>query len=70
MKCRHCGSELKLPLVGFALAWLAVLLCMRHPGVSPWLVLLACAYPVTEVLYSVWRRRAQNRSAEYVKAHP
>jgi UDP-N-acetylmuramyl pentapeptide phosphotransferase/UDP-N-acetylglucosamine-1-phosphate transferase len=46
-------------LVGFALAWLAVLLLMRHPGVSPWLVLLACAYPVTEVLYSVWRRRRQ-----------
>jgi UDP-N-acetylmuramyl pentapeptide phosphotransferase/UDP-N-acetylglucosamine-1-phosphate transferase len=46
-------------LVGFGLAWLAVLLLMRHPGVSPWLVLLACAYPVTEVLYSVWRRRRQ-----------
>ncbi|MBD3894141.1 glycosyltransferase [Hydrogenophaga sp.] len=46
-------------LVGFALAWLAVLLVMRHPGVSPWLVLLACAYPVTEVLYSVWRRLRQ-----------
>ncbi len=46
-------------LVGFALAWLAVLLLMRHPSVSPWLVLLACAYPVIEVLYSVWRRRRQ-----------
>jgi UDP-N-acetylmuramyl pentapeptide phosphotransferase/UDP-N-acetylglucosamine-1-phosphate transferase len=43
--------------VGFAIAWLAVLLMMRNPGVSPWIVLLASAYPVTEVLYSMWRRR-------------
>jgi UDP-N-acetylmuramyl pentapeptide phosphotransferase/UDP-N-acetylglucosamine-1-phosphate transferase len=43
-------------LSGFCLGWLAVLLLMRHPDVSTWLVLLACAYPVTEVLYSVWRR--------------
>ncbi|MBA4262324.1 MAG: glycosyl transferase [Comamonadaceae bacterium] len=48
-------------LVGFALAWLAVLLLMRHPSVSPWVVLLACAYPVTEVLYSMWRRRRQRQ---------
>lgn len=43
-------------LVGFALAWLAVLLLMRNPGVSPWAALLACGYPVIEVLYSMWRR--------------
>ena len=41
---------------GFALAWLAVLLMARNPSVSPWLVLLASAYPVIEVIYSVWRR--------------
>lgn len=44
-------------LSGFCLGWLAVLLLTRHADVSTWLVLLACAYPVTEVLYSVWRRR-------------
>jgi UDP-N-acetylmuramyl pentapeptide phosphotransferase/UDP-N-acetylglucosamine-1-phosphate transferase len=44
-------------LVGFALAWLAVLLLMRNPAVSPWAALLACGYPVIEVLYSMWRRR-------------
>lgn len=44
-------------LIGFCLGWLAVLLMMRHEHVTTWLVLLACAYPVTEVLYSVWRRR-------------
>lgn len=43
-------------LIGFCLGWLAVLLLMRHPNLSTWHVLLACAYPVTEVLYSVWRR--------------
>lgn len=48
-------------LVGFALAWLSVLLLMRHPNISPWLVLLACAYPVTEVLYSMWRRKRQHQ---------
>lgn len=43
-------------LVGFALAWLAILLIMRNPGISPWAALLACGYPVIEVLYSIWRR--------------
>lgn len=50
-------------LVGFALAWLCVLLMMRHPNVSPWVVLLACAYPVTEVLYSMWRRHRLRQPA-------
>lgn len=43
---------------GFALAWLAVLLPMRNPGVSPWASLMVCAYPIIEVLYSVARRSA------------
>jgi UDP-N-acetylmuramyl pentapeptide phosphotransferase/UDP-N-acetylglucosamine-1-phosphate transferase len=41
---------------GFALGWLAVLLPMRNPSVSAWASLLICAYPVTEVLYSMTRR--------------
>jgi UDP-N-acetylmuramyl pentapeptide phosphotransferase/UDP-N-acetylglucosamine-1-phosphate transferase len=41
---------------GFALAWIAVLLPMRNPAVSPWASLLVCGYPVIEVLYSVARR--------------
>ena len=49
--------------VGFALAWIAVLLLMRHPAVSPWAALLACGYPVIEVLYSVWRRWRNKLSA-------
>jgi len=46
-------------LAGFALAWLSVLLLIRHPHISPWVALLACSYPVIEVLYSMWRRKRQ-----------
>ncbi len=48
--------------VGFALAWLAVLLPMRNPKVSVWAALLVCAYPVIEVLYSVVRRAVKRQS--------
>jgi UDP-N-acetylmuramyl pentapeptide phosphotransferase/UDP-N-acetylglucosamine-1-phosphate transferase len=42
--------------VGFLLAWLALLLPMRNEEISPWASLLACAYPITEVIYSMARR--------------
>ena len=48
--------------VGFALAWLAVLLPMRNPEVSAWASMLVCAYPVIEVLYSMARRRIKRQS--------
>jgi UDP-N-acetylmuramyl pentapeptide phosphotransferase/UDP-N-acetylglucosamine-1-phosphate transferase len=47
---------------GFALAWLAVLLPMRNPGISVWAGLLVCVYPVIEVLYSVVRRTMRHQS--------
>jgi UDP-N-acetylmuramyl pentapeptide phosphotransferase/UDP-N-acetylglucosamine-1-phosphate transferase len=47
---------------GFALAWFAVLLPVRNPGVSVWAGLLVCAYPVIEVLYSVVRRARKRQS--------
>jgi UDP-N-acetylmuramyl pentapeptide phosphotransferase/UDP-N-acetylglucosamine-1-phosphate transferase len=47
---------------GFAMAWLAVLLLVRNPQISPWVCLLVFAYPVIEVLYSVVRRYLQNQS--------
>lgn len=43
-------------LMGFLLAWVAVLLLARNPTVSAWAPLLACGYPILEVLFSVWRR--------------
>jgi UDP-N-acetylmuramyl pentapeptide phosphotransferase/UDP-N-acetylglucosamine-1-phosphate transferase len=42
--------------IGFALAWLAVLMLARHPEVSAWAPLLVCAYPVLEVAFSMLRR--------------
>ena len=42
--------------IGFALAWFAILLPVRHESVSPWASLLICAYPVIEALYSIYRR--------------
>lgn len=49
-------------VLGFWLAWLAVMLMERNPGVSPAAVLLACAYPVVEVLFSVVRRLRRGHS--------
>lgn len=42
---------------GFALAWSAVLLIERNAGVSAFVPLLICIHPVTEVLFSIYRRR-------------
>lgn len=49
--------------VGFALAWVAVMLVERNPSVAAFSVLLVCAHPVIEVLFSVFRRRVK-------KLHP
>lgn len=47
-------------VVGFAMAWLAVLLVMRHPQISPWAVAAIVAYPVVEMLYSIWRKHRRD----------
>jgi UDP-N-acetylmuramyl pentapeptide phosphotransferase/UDP-N-acetylglucosamine-1-phosphate transferase len=44
-------------LLGFLLAWVAVLLPMRSHQVNAWATILVCAYPVLEVGFSVRRRR-------------
>ena len=46
---------------GFALAWVAVLLVQRHPGLSAFAVLLVLAHPVIEVLFSMFRRRVRHQ---------
>jgi UDP-N-acetylmuramyl pentapeptide phosphotransferase/UDP-N-acetylglucosamine-1-phosphate transferase len=43
--------------LGFWCAEIAVLLVCRNPLVSPWQVLALHAYPVTEVLYSIYRKK-------------
>ena len=45
--------------IGFALAWVAVLLIGRNPGVSPFAALTVCVHPVTEVLFSIFRRKVR-----------
>ena len=46
--------------VGFAIAWLSVLLLARHPEVSAFAPLLVCIYPVMEVVFSIWRRKRRH----------
>ena len=46
--------------IGFMLAWVAVMLPVRNPAVSVWAPLLACGYPVLEVLFSMARRFARS----------
>ena len=43
-------------MLGFIVAWIAVLLPMRNPSITALTTLLACAYPVIEVGFSVSRR--------------
>jgi UDP-N-acetylmuramyl pentapeptide phosphotransferase/UDP-N-acetylglucosamine-1-phosphate transferase len=46
--------------LGFALAWIAVLLIERNPTVSAFSALVICILPITEVLFSVFRRKVRN----------
>ena len=43
--------------MGFALAWVAVLLLERNPSVSAFAALLVCVHPVIEVVFSIYRRK-------------
>lgn len=43
-------------LLGFLLAWMAVMLVYRNPLVSPWAPLLACGYPIFETVFTIVRR--------------
>jgi UDP-N-acetylmuramyl pentapeptide phosphotransferase/UDP-N-acetylglucosamine-1-phosphate transferase len=49
--------------IGFALAFVAVMLIERNPSVSAFAALMVCAHPVTEVLFSIFRRHIK-------KLHP
>lgn len=43
-------------LLGFLVAWVAILLPMRNPSVSVWTGLLVCGYPILETLFSIVRK--------------
>lgn len=50
-------------VAGFWVAEIAVLIVIRHPEISPWQVLAICAYPVIEVMYSIYRRKIIRKSS-------
>ena len=50
-------------LIGMCLAWLAISLSIHNPSVTSWSMLLLCAYPITETLYSMYRRIMTRRSS-------
>lgn len=49
--------------LGFALAWIAVMLVWRNSNVSAFSALVICAHPINEVLFTIYRRTAK-------QAHP
>ncbi len=49
--------------VGFSLAWAAVLLVERNPSVTAFAALVICSHPITEVLFSIFRRRMKKMNA-------
>ena len=49
--------------LGFSLAWLSVLLAERHHNISAFVALLICIHPITEVIFSIFRRIVR-------KSHP
>jgi UDP-N-acetylmuramyl pentapeptide phosphotransferase/UDP-N-acetylglucosamine-1-phosphate transferase len=48
--------------IGFALAWVAVLLIERNSSVSAFAALMVCVHPVTEVLFSIYRRKIRKEN--------
>jgi UDP-N-acetylmuramyl pentapeptide phosphotransferase/UDP-N-acetylglucosamine-1-phosphate transferase len=46
--------------LGFSLAWIAVLLIERNQSVSAFSALVICILPITEVLFSIFRRKVRN----------
>lgn len=49
-------------LIGFWVAELSVLLTVRHPEVSKWFPLLLCAYPISETIFTIYRRAVIHRT--------
>jgi UDP-N-acetylmuramyl pentapeptide phosphotransferase/UDP-N-acetylglucosamine-1-phosphate transferase len=50
-------------MLGFLMAWLAIMLPVRNPGVSVWASFAACGYPIFETLFSIARR-------VWLRSHP
>lgn len=48
-------------MAGAALGWITIMIYARVPEVSAWALLLICAYPIQEVLFSIWQRRRRKK---------
>jgi len=44
-------------LIGFWIGTLSIMLCYRHPEISPWFALLINGYPILETLFTIYRRK-------------
>jgi UDP-N-acetylmuramyl pentapeptide phosphotransferase/UDP-N-acetylglucosamine-1-phosphate transferase len=51
--------------LGFSLSWACVLLIERHSEVSAFAALLVCIHPITEVLYSIYRRKMRRQNPSH-----
>lgn len=50
--------------LGFSLAWLMILLAMRHDELSKWSLLAILIWPIMETLFSIIRRKLKGRSKD------
>jgi UDP-N-acetylmuramyl pentapeptide phosphotransferase/UDP-N-acetylglucosamine-1-phosphate transferase len=56
--------------VGMAIAWFAISLSILAPEITAWSMLLLCAYPITETLFSMYRRfKSRQSSGQPDRAH-
>jgi len=49
-------------LIGFFLAVIALILVRNHAAISPWFPLTVLAYPVTETVFSIFRKKFVSRT--------
>jgi UDP-N-acetylmuramyl pentapeptide phosphotransferase/UDP-N-acetylglucosamine-1-phosphate transferase len=49
--------------LGFMYAELSIAIVARNPGISAWFVIALAAYPITETLHSMYRRKVVMRTA-------
>ena len=55
-------------LIGFLGAEISILMVVRHPEVSWFFPMAVFIYPVTEVLFSIYRRMGKNKKAQHADA--
>ncbi len=55
-------------LIGYLIAVIVILLVLRQKAISPWFALAVVIHPVTETLYSAWRRWRQGLSPTHPDA--